>query len=230
MSGASRNLAVVVTHGFSCSTSRLALQTVMVGLRPHPDVQVMDLQAYDRSTRLCTFGDPEVLDVGAAVGVAAGAARRLGYQRVCLTGWSMGWSVDGAAVPRHGVLIQVGEPAHSHRRRHPPEAVANASAASRWFVRDTARMRRIHRLAERPTGRMVARRLLRVRIGPHAFVPIPASPVKIVGSVAPTSPLIVHGCRDGYFTLRHPRALAAARTARTARTAAARTDEGPEGR
>jgi hypothetical protein len=71
-------------------------------------------------------------------------------------------------------------------------------------------MWRIHWFAERGTGRMVARGVLRVRIDPRAFVPIPPSPLDLIGSIAPTPLLIVHGCRDRYFTLEHLRALAAA--------------------
>ncbi|WP_243407849.1 alpha/beta hydrolase [Frankia canadensis] len=162
----------------------------------------MDLRGHGRSTGFCTFGDREVFDVDAAVG----AARRLGYQRVATIGWSMG----GAAVIRQAAMVKSGTLCHGHRLRHPPDAVVSVSATSRWFVRDTRPMRRIHWFAEHATGRMVARGVLRVRIDSGAFVPIPASPLDLIGSIAPTPLLIVHGCRDRYFTLDHPRALAAA--------------------
>lgn len=162
----------------------------------------MDLRGHGRSTGLCTFGDREVFDVDAAVG----AARTLGYLRVVTVGWSMG----GMAVLRHAGLAKTGTLCHGRRLRHPPDAVVSVSAGSRWFVRDTAPMRRIHWFAESPTGRMVARAALRVRIDSGAFVPLPLSPLELVGAIAPTPLLIVHGCRDRYFTLAHPYALGVA--------------------
>jgi pimeloyl-ACP methyl ester carboxylesterase len=200
--GESHELAVVVAHGFSGSMARPTLRHVSSGLRRYAGVQVMDLRGHGRSTGRCTFGDREVFDVDAAVG----AARRHGYLRVVTIGWSMG----GAAVIRHAGLAKTGTLCHGRRLRYPPDAVVSVSSTSRWFVRDTAPMRRIHWFAEHATGRMVARGALRVRIDPGAFVPIPPSPLEIIGAIAPTPLLIVHGCRDRYFTLEHPCALAAA--------------------
>ncbi|WP_308205727.1 alpha/beta fold hydrolase [Frankia sp. AiPs1] len=192
----------MIAHGFSCSMAHPALQNVAAGLRKYAGVLVMDLRGHGRSSGSCTFGDREVFDVDAGVG----EARRLGYQRVITMGWSMG----GAAVLRHAGLAKNRTLSHDLRLRYPPDAVVSVSATSRWFVRDTAPMRRIHWLAEHATGRMVARGALRVRIDARAFVPIPATPVEIVGTIAPMPLLIVHGHRDRYFTLEHPRALAAA--------------------
>lgn len=204
--GESHDLAVVVVHGFSGSMASPMLRNVADGLRPYGGVQVMDLRGHGRSTGLCSFGDREVLDVDAAVG----AARSLGYQRVVTMGWSMG----GAAVIRHAGLANTATLCHGHRLRHSPDAVVSVSGTSRWFVRDTAPMRRIHWLAEHVTGRAVARAALHVRIDPHAFTPVPRSPVETIGAIAPTPVLIVHGCRDRYFTLEHPHALATASAGR----------------
>jgi pimeloyl-ACP methyl ester carboxylesterase len=59
-------------------------------------------------------------------------------------------------------------------------------------------------------GRRIARRYFGVRIDPKGWEPPPESPVEIVARVAPTPLLVVHGDRDHYFTIDHPRALAAA--------------------
>nr|MDT0665704.1 alpha/beta hydrolase [Micromonospora sp. DSM 115978] len=64
--------------------------------------------------------------------------------------------------------------------------------------------------AETVSGRAVARRVLRTRIDPGGWLQVPLSPVELVSRIAPIPLLIVHGDRDGYFTLEHPRALAAA--------------------
>ncbi|CAO5176698.1 conserved hypothetical protein [Frankia sp. AiPs1] len=200
--GESQSVVAVVVHGFSGSLSRPMLRDVTSGLRRYVNVLAMDLRGHGRSSGRCTFGDREALDVDAAVG----AARALGYLRVVTIGWSMG----GAAAIRHAGLAKTGTLCHGHRLRHLPDAVVSVSAASRWFVRDTSPMRRIHWFTESPTGRMVARAALRVRIDPGAFVPVPPSPLEVVGALVPIPLLIVHGCRDRYFTLEHPRALAAA--------------------
>ncbi|MCK9925620.1 alpha/beta hydrolase [Frankia sp. Mgl5] len=195
-------VCVVLVHGFSGSIGRPALRAVTAGLRTHVSVLSMDLRGHGRSTGTCTFGDREVLDVDAAVG----EARRLGYREVVTMGWSMG----GAAVVRHAGLAAGGEPVHGHRIRHRPDAVVAVSAASRWFVRDTAPMRRIHWFAETASGRAAARVALGVRIAAQPWPAVPPSPVELIGRIAPTPVLIVHGDRDSYFTLEHPRALAAA--------------------
>ncbi|CUU54173.1 Alpha/beta hydrolase family protein [Parafrankia irregularis] len=195
-------VCVVVAHGFSGSIGRPALRAVTEELRRHVGVLSMDLRGHGRSTGTCTFGDREVLDVDAAVG----EARRMGYQKVVTMGWSMG----GAAVLRHAGLAISGEVTHGHRLRYRPDAVVSVSAASRWFVRDTAPMRRIHWFAETAPGRIAARVGLGVRIATDPWPAVPASPVEVIGRIAPTPVLIVHGDRDAYFTVEHPRALAAA--------------------
>jgi hypothetical protein len=60
--------------------------------------------------------------------------------------------MGAAAVIRHAGLVKSGTLCHGHRLRHPPDAVASVSAPSRWFVRDTRPMWRIHWFAERGTG------------------------------------------------------------------------------
>src|SRR5690606_2619374 len=81
---------------------------------------------------------------------------------------------------------------------------------ARWFYRGTAPMRRLHWLVTRPEGRLVGRYGLRTRIHHRGWDPVPLSPVQAVPRIAPTPLLIVHGDRDGYFPLDHPRMLAAA--------------------
>lgn len=62
----------------------------------------------------------------------------------------------------------------------------------------------------RPAGRLVGRYGFRTRIHHREWDPVPLSPVEAVPRIAPTPLLIVHGDRDGYFPLDHPRMLAAA--------------------
>jgi pimeloyl-ACP methyl ester carboxylesterase len=191
----------VLAPGFSGSAERPAVQAVMTALHPYAGVLVVDARGHGRSSGVSTLGDREVLDLDAAVALA----RRLGYRRVVTNGWSMG----GSGVLRHAGLTGRGR-VHGFPVREPVDAVVAVSTTSRWFVRDTVPMRRLHWLVETRTGRVVARHGFRVRIDPAGWPTLPLSPVELVPAIAPTPLLVVHGDRDSYFTVEHPRALARA--------------------
>lgn len=196
--------AVVVAHGFSGSLRKPGLQAVVAGLSAYAGVLAVESRGHGRSGGRSTMGDREVLDVDAAVA----RARELGYRQVATCGWSMG----GSAVLRHAALHgtelwpHLGPPL---RLRTRPDAVISVSATSRWWVRDTERMRRLHWLVEQRSGRAVTRTLLRTRLARRWDV-VPASPIEVVARIAPTPLLLVHGERDEYFPVEHPQALAAA--------------------
>jgi pimeloyl-ACP methyl ester carboxylesterase len=88
------------------------------------------------------------------------------------------------------------------------DAVVAVSAPARWYYRGTAPMRRLHWLVTRPAGRVMGRHVLRTRIHHCDWDPVPLSPVESVPLIAPTPLLIVHGDRDPYFPVDHPRMLA----------------------
>lgn len=182
------DLAVVVAHGFTGSWRRPAFRAICRRLSNHAGVVAVDLRGHGNSGGLSTLGAAEVLDVQAVVHWA----RQRGYRRVATLGFSMG----GSIVLRHAALYQG------------VDAVVSVSAPSRWYILDTAPMRRVHWLCETTLGRATAR-LLRTRIG-RAWPQPPESPVELVHRIPPTPLLVVHGDRDRYFTLEHPRALAAA--------------------
>ncbi|CDR07956.1 alpha/beta hydrolase [Streptomyces iranensis] len=91
-----------------------------------------------------------------------------------------------------------------------PDAVVAVSSPARWYYRGTAPMRRLHWAITRPTGRLVSRYGLRTRIDPRGWAVDPLSPVAAAPLIVPTPLLIVHGDRDPYFPLDHPRMLASA--------------------
>jgi pimeloyl-ACP methyl ester carboxylesterase len=182
-----RPLAVVVAHGFSGSIAKPAVQAVMSALSGHAGVVGFDFRGHGRSTGHSTLGDLEVLDLDAAVQ----HARELGYRDVVTCGWSMG----GTVVLRHAAL---------HRG---VDAVVSVSAVSRWFYRDTKPMRRLHWAVETRVGRLLTRHALRTRISANGWDPLPESPVEVVGRIAPTPLLLVHGDADHYFPVEHPQAL-----------------------
>jgi fermentation-respiration switch protein FrsA (DUF1100 family) len=127
--------------------------------------------------------------------LAAGVrlARSAGYAAVATVGFSLGAAV---ALRQAGL----GGPADAA-----PDAVVAVSGPARWWSRETRRMRTVHWLIEQPHGRLVAR-LAGVRLGGR-WDTVPASPIEVVGRIAPTPLLIVHGERDDFFSVEHARRL-----------------------
>ena len=178
---------VVLCHGFTQRRTRPAIRRVLDALTA--PVLAMDLRGHGRSAGRCTLGDEEVLDVAAAVA----EGRRLGHDRIVTLGLSMG----GAVVLRHAALSGPGER---------PDAVVAVSSPSRWWIRETPAMRKVHWVVEQPHGR-VAGRLIGVRLAGHwydgGWAIVPASPVEVVHRIAPTPLLLVHGQDDHYFGTEH---------------------------
>ncbi|MGW7787434.1 alpha/beta hydrolase family protein [Streptomyces tricolor] len=189
-SSPSRDLVFVIAHGFTGDVDRPHLRRVADVLRGYGAVVTFSFRGHGRSGGRSTVGDKEVLDLAAAVEWARG----LGHPRVATVGFSMG----GSVVLRHAALYGG------------TDAVVSVSAPARWYYRGTAPMRRLHWLVTRPEGRLVGRYGLRTRIHHRDWDPVPLSPVQSVPRIAPTPLLIVHGDRDGYFPLDHPRMLAEA--------------------
>ncbi|MEV8596579.1 alpha/beta fold hydrolase [Streptomyces sp. NPDC052012] len=190
--GAPGEPVFVVAHGFTGDADRPHVRRVARAFSRHGAVVTFSFRGHGASGGLSTVGDREVLDLAAVVAWA----RELGHTRVATVGFSMG----GSVVLRHAGLGLDGG----------TDAVVSVSAPARWFYRGTAPMRRLHWLVTRPAGRLVGRYGLRTRIHRRQWDPVPVSPVEAVPRIAPTPLLIVHGERDGYFPLDHPRMLAAA--------------------
>ncbi|SDP63525.1 Alpha/beta hydrolase family protein [Klenkia soli] len=186
-----RRLTFVVAHGFTNSTARVPFLRLAGYLRRFGEVRGLDFRGHGRSGGASGVGgDPELLDVDAAVR----AAREDGATTVVTVGLSMG---GGAALRQ----AAIGE--------HRPDAVVSVSAVSRWFVRDTLPMRRVHWLLETTAGRRLGSRVMGVRLAPP-WPANPPAPVQLVSRIAPTPLLLVHGDRDTYFPLEHFRTLAQA--------------------
>ncbi|WP_138960472.1 alpha/beta fold hydrolase [Streptomyces sp. YIM 121038] len=187
--------AIVVAHGFTGDRERPHVRRAARVFAQRAAVVTFSFRGHGASAGRSTVGDREVLDVAAAVAWA----RSLGHTRVVTVGFSMG----GSVVLRHAAL-------HGGRTEARVDAVVAVSAPARWFYRGTAPMRRLHWLVTRPAGRAVSRVGLRTRIHPREWDPVPLSPTEAVPLLAPTPLLIVHGDRDPYFPVDHPRMLAAA--------------------
>ncbi|MEY2245084.1 alpha/beta hydrolase [Streptomyces sp. BF23-18] len=207
----SGDLAFIVAHGFTGGLDRPHVRRAAGVLARRGAVVTFSFRGHGRSGGRSTVGDREVHDLAAAVAWA----RELGHTRIVTVGFSMG----GSVVLRHAALYGVGSedgeqvpgPEHEGREGRAEartDAVVSVSAPARWFYRGTAPMRRVHWLVTRPAGRIVGRVGLRTRIHHRDWNPVPASPVECVPRIAPTPLLIVHGDRDGYFPVDHPRMLA----------------------
>lgn len=207
------DLAFIVAHGFTGDLDRPHVRRAAGVLARRGAVVTFSFRGHGRSGGRSTVGDREVLDLAAAVAWA----RELGHTRIVTVGFSMG----GSVVLRHAALygekgpgaLADGPPSGPRdevRARARTDAVVSVSAPARWYYRGTAPMRRLHWLVTRPEGRIVGRVGLRTRIDHREWDPVPASPVECVPDIAPTPLLVVHGDRDGYFPLDHPRTLAEA--------------------
>ncbi|MFC8538269.1 alpha/beta fold hydrolase [Streptomyces sp. NPDC057249] len=210
--------AIVVAHGFTGSVDRPAVRRAVRAFSRYVAVVTFSFRGHGRSGGFSTVGDREVLDLAAAVAWA----RSLGHRRVVTVGFSMG----GSVVLRHGALYAspaaeggdggaaggVAEREGRARARTGAhaDAVVSVSAPARWYYRGTAPMRRLHWMVTRPAGRLVGRYGFRTRIHREAWDPVPLSPVAAAALIAPAPLLIVHGDRDPYFPVDHPRMLAAA--------------------
>ncbi|WP_420034788.1 alpha/beta hydrolase [Streptomyces sp. cg28] len=194
-SGPADRPVIVLAHGFTGDLERPHVRRAAEVFAQGAAVVTFSFRGHGRSSGRSTVGDREVLDLAAAVTWA----RSLGHPRVVTVGFSMG----GSVVLRHAAL-------HRGRTEARTDAVVAVSAPARWFYRGTAPMRRLHWVVTRRSGRVVGRLGLRTRIHPYDWDPIPLSPVESVPMIAPTPLLVVHGDRDPYFPVDHPRMLAEA--------------------
>jgi pimeloyl-ACP methyl ester carboxylesterase len=184
------DLAFVVAHGFTLSWQRPHVWRIANRLTRAGGVVVFDFRGHGRSGGMSTLGDREVRDLD----VAVAWARELGYRRIAVAGFSMGASV----VLRYAGLTGG------------VDAVVSVSGPGRWYYRGTPRMRQVHRAVESRLGRLVTRGLLKTRISPAGWQPVPVPPAAAAARIAPVPLLIVHGDQDGYFPPEHARQLYAA--------------------
>jgi uncharacterized protein len=183
------DLAVVVGHGFTHHVGKPATQRVLHWLAARHTVVALDFRGHGRSGGRSSVGVKEHIDLAAGVRLA----RRLGHDRVATLGFSM-----GAAVALLHAAASAGIP-------ESPDAVVAVSSPSRWWIRQTEPMRRLHWLLEQPHGRLLAP-ALGVRLD-RPWADIPTSPIEVVQRIAPTPLLIIHGDRDHYFPVEHAQAL-----------------------
>ena len=185
-------LAIVLVPGFSGWSQKPGVARAVTVLAEQADVFQIDLRGHGRSDGHSTLADREVFDVDAAVAHVRG----LGYEQVVTVGFSMG----GAAVIRHSALV--GDTLYGQPVQHQVDAVVCVSTGSAWYIRDTRPMRRLHWIVLTRLGRVVARRVFRVRVDPKGWGDDPLSPVDAAARL--TVPLlVVQGDSDAYLKQHH---------------------------
>jgi pimeloyl-ACP methyl ester carboxylesterase len=182
-----KDLAIVVAHGFTLSWQRPNVWRVANRLNPIAGVLSFDFRGHGRSGGLSTLGDREIRDLD----VVVRWARELGYQRVAVVGFSMGASI---ALRHAGLVGGV-------------DAVVSVSGPGRWYYRGTESMRRVHFAVEHRIGRYVIRRWLKTRIASDGWKLVPVPPAEAAAKISPVPLLIVHGDQDHYFPPEHARQL-----------------------
>ena len=183
-----RELAIVIAHGFAQSWQGHMVWNIVRRFNRAAGVVTFDFRGHGRSGGLSTLGDKETNDLDVAVHYA----RELGYERVATVGFSMG----GSVVLRQAAL------------RQGVDAVVSVSGPGRWFYRGTQAMRRVHFVAEKRLGRLIARQFLKTRISPGGWpTPDPLQPAAAAARISPVPVLIVHGDKDLYFPPEHGRQL-----------------------
>lgn len=179
--------AVVLAHGFAGHRHKPAYALLAETLSERFAVLSVDLRGHGDSRGRCTLGDREALDVRAA----ASWLRCQGHDWVAAIGVSMGGTavLRAAGSGHSGVLdavCAVSAPAEFMRVGSPPvEALVRTMRSTTW--------------------RLLAEAVYRVRIARgwgH-----PTASVELVGAIAPTPLLLVHGEDDHFFGPDHAERL-----------------------
>ena len=177
--------AFVLAHGFTHGIAKPATRAAIGAFAQHGAVVAADFRGHGMSSGRSSVGRDEVLDLDAVVRWT----REQGYPTVTVVGFSMG----GAVALRHAALGD-----------HRPDVVVSVSAPSRWYVRESVPMRRLHWLLEHPLAVPMAA-AIGVRLG-EPWQDLPPSPVEVASAIG-VPLLLVHGTEDDYFTPAHAIAL-----------------------
>lgn len=175
--------AVVLAHGLMGWHRKPRFARFAELLAGRFAVYGFDSRGHGSSGGVCDYGGREIHDVAAVVA----RARADGHARVVTVGISMG----GIAVLRHAGLLDG------------VDAVVAISSLAYWEWHDGARPRAARAMRAR-TATEPGRRLLRawgVRL-PDRWE-APDSPEDVIGKIAPTPVVIVHGRNDHLFGVDH---------------------------
>ena len=175
--------ALVLGHGLMGWHRKPRFARFAERLTPWFAVYAFDFRGHGGSAGVSDYGGAEIHDVEAVVRLA----RQEGHDRVATSGTSMG----GIAVIRHGGLVGG------------VDAVVGISSLAYWSWHDGAHpgaRRNMHARIGTPLGR-AALRAWGVRLPDEWKAPEP--PEDVIGKIAPTPVVIVHGRDDHLFGQDH---------------------------
>jgi pimeloyl-ACP methyl ester carboxylesterase len=179
--------ALLLSHGMMGWHRKPRFAVFGEQLTPWFTVYAMDMRGHGQSGGVCDFGGGEILDIE--------AVHRLARDEGHATAISCGTSMGGIAAIRHGASIGG------------VDAVVAISSLASWDWRDDAHpraRRKMHARIGTPAGR-AALRAYGVRL-PDRWEP-PESPQDVIGKIAPTPIVIVHGADDRMFPPSHAHRL-----------------------
>jgi pimeloyl-ACP methyl ester carboxylesterase len=172
-----RGPTLVLCHGFLGWHRKVRIVRFAETLAARFAVHAIDLRGHGASEGTCTYGDREMLDVDAALRFAR--RERAGEPVVAL-----GISMGGTSVVRHAGLIGG------------VDAVVAVSTPARWDGHTSRAVRQIVWMGSTERGRRLAR-AMGVRLG--ALDRLREMPEDVIGRIAPTPVIVVHGRDDHYF-------------------------------
>jgi pimeloyl-ACP methyl ester carboxylesterase len=179
--------AIVLSHGMIGWHRKPKFAVFAELLTPWFAVYAMDMRGHGESSGVCDFGGLEIYDIEAVHQLA----REDGHDRIVTVGTSMG----GIATIRHGALIGG------------VDAVVGISSLAYWDWHADAHpklRRNMHAQIGTPAGR-AALRAFGVHM-PETWTE-PESPEQVIGKIAPTPVVIVHGVDDRLFPPAHAERL-----------------------
>lgn len=179
--------AVVMAHGVMGWHRKPRFAVFAEHLSETFTVYAPDMRGHGESAGVSDYGGAEMWDVEAVIQLA----RRVGHRRVVTLGTSMG----GIAAIRHAGLIG-GE-----------DVVIAISSLAYWDWHGGAdpRARRNFQARVGTTAGRAALRAWGVRLPEHWQAP--ESPEDVIGKIAPTPVVIVHGTDDALFSVDHAQRL-----------------------
>jgi len=195
------SLAFVVAHGITGHGEHEHVRSIVDHLSEYGAVITVDLRGHGGSGGQSTVGMWEVLDVDRAVAWA----RELGFRSVVSVGFSLGAAVciRQAALALHPELTSEADPGVGS----PVDAIVTVSGPAFWYYRGTKVMRVLHWCVETKPGRLLLR-AKGTHIRPVEWPqPRPIEPHVAAGMLGSTPLLVVHGTKDRYFPVEHPRAI-----------------------
>jgi uncharacterized protein len=175
--------AVLLLHGFGAHRRKPTYVSLAERLAADGAVLVPDLRGHGQSGGRSTMGDREVHDVRAGVGWL----RRAGHRWVTVVGASMGATAALRAAGQSPLGFA--------------DAVCAISAPAEFVREGIPAVKALARTMSSTPWRVVVEAALRVRIA-HAWGD-PAPSIALIGRIAPTPLLLVHGDDDAWFGPSH---------------------------